>query len=501
MTIYDEDGFPLIVETDTLTNKQFNRLQREVDAGEYVYKTDVYVRFKDPDNLMLGRVMMLWEGLRDGDSSAESLTSAAEYDKATAWFGVIDEKARRRKDGGGRRLTLRTASTVEAKRVRWLVKGWLPIGAITVMAGMPGTGKSTISIDWAARVTRGDLGDGMVAPRDVLIYSTEDAKEQVIVPRLIAAGADLDRVHFIEVAEEDDKGVRTGATLVLPIDVEELRDAITETDAAMVVFDPLMSVTDPKRSANQDRELRTSLEPLAELLASTQCVGVGLAHFRKQSGATIDLIMGSRAFTGVARSVLVTLEDTDADEMLLTLEKTNYGMLDIPGKRYRVGTTSVMLEGEYDTVPRIDWLGDTEGSGRKRAAAILGTDRSAKRDTTAEAGDWLLVHLRRAGGAGWSDEVKRAAEAVDIKPSTLARARKRVKVHDKRTGFGGKTLWHLDGWSLEEHGLPAMSPTVVKPDEPTAPEAAAPPVPPPKAPDQIDAEVQADADRERGFGS
>jgi hypothetical protein len=351
----------------------------------------------------------------------------------------------------GRKIKLTTASDLVPRKVYWLWHPWVPRGALTLLAGLPGVGKSQVALDYAAKVTRGESDMQSGEPRCVLIYATEDAREHVIVPRLIAARANLDYVHFVSVTETDARGIAAGASLVLPIDQDELAEAIELVSALLVIFDPLMSVLDPAKSANQDRELRTALEPLAATLDRTKCSGMGLAHFRKAGGSAADRVMGGRGFVGVARSVLVAVPDHEAGDIVLSIEKSNYGALGTPGERYRVATRLVTVQGdggESEDVPTpyVEWLGPTEGSGNDHVRDLLDDSADRARSQSDVAGAWLLEHLRRAGGWAPSEDVKAAATAAKISPSTLQRGRKKHGVLDHTLpGKPLKTVWYLPG--------------------------------------------------------
>src|SRR5262245_4234546 len=96
-----------------------------------------------------------------------------------------------------------SAASIKPKAVRWAWHGRVPLGMLTLVVGNPGQGKSTFLIKLAACLSRGQLdGDLAGEPVHVGIATTEDAIEQVVVPRLIAADADLARVHVIEVARQ-----------------------------------------------------------------------------------------------------------------------------------------------------------------------------------------------------------------------------------------------------------------------------------------------------------
>jgi hypothetical protein len=97
------------------------------------------------------------------------------------------------------RVLLTPASEIKARRVWWLWDARLAIGTLALLAGREGLGKSILAYTLAAMITRGELpGEHFGASRAVLVAATEDSWSQTIVPRLIAAGADLALVFKIE---------------------------------------------------------------------------------------------------------------------------------------------------------------------------------------------------------------------------------------------------------------------------------------------------------------
>jgi hypothetical protein len=143
-----------------------------------------------------------------------------------------------------RQLVLTRASQIAPAPVLWAWTdgdaGRIPAGALVVAAGREGTGKSSFGIWLAAQVTRGQLpGAWWGQPAGVIYVAVEDSWRHTLVPRLIAAGADLDLVYRAEVAVVDQ--LRT-ATLCLPADNQLLEAAVSEHQVALVVLDPLLSV-------------------------------------------------------------------------------------------------------------------------------------------------------------------------------------------------------------------------------------------------------------------
>lgn len=100
------------------------------------------------------------------------------------------------------------AADIKPEAIRWLWDGWLARGKFHIFAGQAGTGKTTIAIALAATISNGGrFPDGTRSPvGNVLIWSGEDSAKDTLVPRLLAADADMSRVHFIgDVQVGDDK--------------------------------------------------------------------------------------------------------------------------------------------------------------------------------------------------------------------------------------------------------------------------------------------------------
>jgi hypothetical protein len=158
-----------------------------------------------------------------------------------------------------RSVSLTPASSIRIKPVHWLWADRIALGTLALLGGREGIGKSTVAYQLAADITRGRLpGCYAQRPRSVIVAATEDSWEHTIVPRLMAARADLDRVYRVDVVTY--AGLETG--LSLPRDMLGLEDAVREVDAALILLDPLMSRLDAKLDTHKDAEVRLALEPL-----------------------------------------------------------------------------------------------------------------------------------------------------------------------------------------------------------------------------------------------
>jgi RecA-family ATPase len=244
----------------------------------------------------------------------------------------MDELRKLADEVEGSALRVRPASSITPRQAEWLWQDRVPMAALTLLVGRQGLGKSTLSIHLAARVSRGQLGR---PPADVLIASAEDAPEYTIVPRLIAAGADMDRVNIIDI--ESDGVV---ASIEIPTDLDRVAEAIDSHNAEFVIVDPVSAHLAQHVDSHKDHSVRTALGPVSRLALATGAAIVGIGHLNKGGGGyVLDRVGGSVGFTAAARSVLLFAADPNSDEdspdRVLAHAKSNMSELAVP-LRYRV---------------------------------------------------------------------------------------------------------------------------------------------------------------------
>lgn len=357
----------------------------------------------------------------------------------------------------GRRTAVLTPSTaITVRPVHWLWAGRIPAGSMSLIAGREGIGKTTVAYQLAADITRGRLpGEHHGTPKAVIVAATEDSWEHTIVPRLMAAGADLARIYRVAVITPG--GVDDA--LSLPVDLAELGRCIDQVDAALVLLDPLMSRLDAKLDAHRDGEVRQALEPLVALAQRHAAVVLGIIHVNKSSGGdALTRIMASRAFTAVARAVLFVLTDPDDEAVrLLGQVKNNLGRLDLPTLTFRIDTALVADTDEGPvTTGRIVWGPETDRS-INDTLGIADEDTEA-RSAVAEAGDWLTDWLASLGGSDDSANVKKAGAKAGHSDSALKRARRRLRIEVTAEGFPRRTYWSIAGTQpATQPALPAAS--------------------------------------------
>ncbi|WP_171074570.1 AAA family ATPase [Nonomuraea basaltis] len=343
-----------------------------------------------------------------------------------------------------RHIKLTRASTIEPEPVVWAWEengnGRIPSGSLSVAAGREGTGKSSFGIWMAAGITTGSLpGPLLGRPADVIYVAVEDSWKFTLVPRLIAAGADLERVWRAEVAVSE---LEVG-TLNLPSDLSLLEASIKENGVKLVVLDPLLSLISEGIDTHKSRPVRTALDPLAALADRTGAVVLGIAHFNKGSSSDpSSLITGSGAFKDVPRSVFGFAVDPEDESRVMTQTKNSLGKLDIPSLAYRIDSTKIETKKGMADVGRFVFDGEATRSVQDILSAT-GEDGDQRQEKVA-ATDYLMKALH--GRWRRTNEIKEEArEAYAMSARTLERARKSLGVVAKPfpTAADGSNEWWL----------------------------------------------------------
>jgi len=188
---------------------------------------------------------------------------------------------------------------VQPEPIRWLWPGRIPLGRITLLAGVPGIGKSFLALDAAARVSTGSpWPDGQPCPRgSVLVLAAEDDPGDTIRPRLDAMRADTRRIHLLTAVRHVENGQPCELTVSLH-DVDAIEQAIKRIgDCRLVIVDPIGSYLGSRTDGNAENQVRAVLQPLAHLARRHGPAVVIVAHRRKATGTTADeVVMGSRAY-------------------------------------------------------------------------------------------------------------------------------------------------------------------------------------------------------------
>ena len=167
------------------------------------------------------------------------------------------------------------------------------------MVGQEGAGKTTILADLLAQASRGRLdGDLLGSPTACVYVTAEDSWSRTLRPRFEAAGADLDRIHFVEV-----DGLSGG--LEVPGDLHALVEEMRRVGALLLVLDPLGAHLNGTLDTHRDASVRRAMAPLAGRMDELGSAAIGVMHWSKApTTVALDRVNGSRGFTAAARAVL-----------------------------------------------------------------------------------------------------------------------------------------------------------------------------------------------------
>lgn len=344
-------------------------------------------------------------------------------------------------------VTLIRGDQVKPEPIDWLWHEWLAAGKLHILAGAPGTGKTTLALALGAALTssigRWPDGSRVASAGNFLIWSGEDDPTDTLAPRLIACGADMSRVHFVGNVIE--KGEHR------PFDPS--KDMAGLAEAARRVGNVRMLMCDPVVSAvtgdsHKNTEVRRALQPLVDLGHEIDAAILGISHFSKgsQGRDPTERVAGSLAFGALARVVLAAAKVQDAGEdgrRILARTKSNIGP-DDGGFYYDLNQV------ELDDYPgvmasRVLWGGSIEGSAREiLAAADACNEETEESEDRNEADAWLRELLHDEGEVTKADVIK-AARASGYSERTVQRARGRIGAEAKISGFGKDkhAVWSL----------------------------------------------------------
>jgi AAA domain len=336
------------------------------------------------------------------------------------------------------------AATFKMSGLTWLWPNRFALGKLGLLAGLPDRGKGLILADMAARVTTGDLwpcNEGRAQKGSVLLLSAEDAVEDTIVPRLVAAGADLNRVHIAQM-------VREGANrrmFNLASDLQLLRQKLDEIgDALMVQIDPMSAYLGVgKVDSYRTTDVRGVLAPLVELASERQVFLLGVLHFNKKSDVDNAMlrISDSLAFAATARHCYVVVDDPGNDRRLLVKAKNN---LAPDTKALSFGVNAVVVGQDERTngdiwAPRIVW--GSQHVDVSTSEAMQGEAGGGNSTARASAEKFLSEIL--ASGPLAKRDIEEVAEANGIAERTLFRAKAQLGVVAKKSGMQGGWTWQL----------------------------------------------------------
>ena len=293
-------------------------------------------------------------------------------------------------------------SDVELTPVEWLWKPYLPFGKLSVLQGNPGEGKTYFAMHLAAACTNGKLLPNMerMEPFNVIYQTAEDGLGDTVKPRLIEAGADLDRVLVI-----DDSDVQ------LTLSDERIEKAIIENNARLVIIDPIQAYLGADVDMNRANEVRPIFMRLGQVAQRTGCAILLIGHLNKAAGMqSLQRGLGSIDIAAAVRSVMfIGKLKHDPTMRILTHEKSS---LAPPG---------VSLAFSLGDEGGFRWVGEYDITADEMLSGI-----EPQRETKTQQAKDLICALLAGGKQVFSEDIDKAALERGIPGRTVRDAKREL---------------------------------------------------------------------------
>ena len=312
-------------------------------------------------------------------------------------------------------------SDVELTPVEWLWKPYLPFGKLSVLQGNPGEGKTYFAMHLAAACTNGKLLPNMerMEPFNVLYQTAEDGLGDTVKPRLIEAGADLDRVLVI-----DDSEVQ------LTLSDERIEKAIIENNARLVIIDPIQAYLGSDVDMNRANEVRPIFMRLGQVAQRTGCAILLIGHLNKAAGMqSLQRGLGSIDIAAAVRSVMfIGKLKHDPTMRILTHEKSS---LAPPG---------VSLAFSLGDEGGFRWFGEYDITADEMLSGI-----EPQRETKTQQAKDLICTLLAGGKQVLSEDIDKAALERGIPGRTVRDAKRELgDALKSKIGEGRKKVFWME---------------------------------------------------------
>ena len=234
-----------------------------------------------------------------------------------------------------------------------------------------------------------------------MIYQTaEDGLGDTVKPRLIEAGADLDRVLVI-----DDSEVQ------LTLSDERIEKAIVENNARLVIIDPIQAYLGADVDMNRANEVRPIFMRLGQVAQRTGCAILLIGHLNKAAGMqSLQRGLGSIDIAAAVRSVMfIGKLKHDPTMRILTHEKSS---LAPPGASLAF---SLGDEGGFR------WVGEYDITADEMLSGI-----EPQRETKTQQAKDLICALLAGGKQVLSEDIDKAALERGIPGRTVRDAKREL---------------------------------------------------------------------------
>lgn len=312
-------------------------------------------------------------------------------------------------------------SDVQLQEIEWLWYPFIPYGKLTIIQGDPGDGKTTLVLNIAAKLSKGEgLDENMqiAEPINIIYQTAEDGLADTVKPRLELAGADCEKIMVIDESEKS-----------LSMIDKRLEEAIVKTGARLLILDPIQAYLGGGMDMNRANEARDMTKKLGALAEKTKCAIILIGHMNKAAGNKAAYRgMGSIDFFAVARSVLLVGRiEGEANTRAVVQIKNNLAAFG-HAKAFELSESG------------FQWLGDYEITVDEVLGGI------APKANKMEQAKKILRELAETQNAVQSNEAFELAEEHGISKRIMDNAKKELGIKAKKIN----NAWY---WELDKIGL------------------------------------------------
>ena len=314
-------------------------------------------------------------------------------------------------------LKIISMDEVPVEEVEWLWYPYIPFGKLTIIHGDGGEGKTTLILQLAALLSRGEklpCDSTEREPIKVIYQTAEDGLGDTIKPRLLAGNADCSQIKVIDESE---------ATLTM-LD-ERIEKAIVETGARALILDPVQAYIGAKVDMNRANEVRAILSQLGQIAGQYRCAIILVGHLNKAQGNKSNYRgLGSIDFQATARSVLIVGRLKDNPQIRVMVQDKS-----------SLAPEGEPIAFELDKENGFRWLGHYDISADD---LLCGIPREKKSE---QAENLILEYLSQ--GKYPQQALLKKAQAIGISKRVLDEAKKELNVRSLKEG----SQWY---WELPE---------------------------------------------------
>ena len=314
-------------------------------------------------------------------------------------------------------LKIINMADIQSQEIEWLWYPFIPYGKLTIIQGDPGDGKTTLVLNLAAKLSKGiGLDEDMQVsePMNIIYQTAEDGLADTVKPRLEAADADCEKIMVIDESEKS-----------LSMVDERLEQAIIQTNARLLILDPIQAYLGGGMDMNRANEVRDMTKKLGLLAEKYKCAIILIGHMNKAAGNKAAYRgMGSIDFFAVARSVLLVGRIEGQENMRAVVQIKNNLAAFGHSKAFEL------------TEEGFHWLGDYEITADELLGGV--TPKANKKERAKQ----LIYELAETNNVVKSEDIVNLAEEKGISKRTLENAKKELGIKGKR--IGDAWYWRLD---------------------------------------------------------